>query len=420
MKELELKKVRTTLGFTQQKTADILGVNIKTLQKWERKGKTLSPDNILFDMIKKKRPRRSDYSGNERLRIIIQYLTDRRVIKRQKEVCEKTGFNQTVLSLYKNDKRPVSKDLLQKIHVQYPIFSEEWVLNGQGPMLQSAVASPEETPETQLDAETGNPQKVAKPIPPELEGNERVKEAVRYLSERRMIKNQRDFCEKTGIKESVLSMYKKGNRPVRRKTLKNIHGIFPIFSEDWLVMGQGLMLQEEVEAAKQTHTADYAASSNENIATTTPVSGIPLAVPSTADLAPQAQRLALENNSVTHFNRIDAGGVFREATDLIRHFDASQAGYPEGCLLALKEVKNLRLLVPGRDYVIETSEFRVTRQVQLRREGHITAYCNNPEKHPDGTLVYSPFDIAIEDIRSISLVLGYIVNKSEDPMALPK
>ena len=82
-------------------------------------------------------------------------------------------------------------------------------------------------------------------------------------------------------------------------------------------------------------------------------------------------------------------------------------------VLAVREVRERRLLVPGRNYVIETDEYRVTKRVQLGREKNcIALYSTNQEKYDDGRLVYEPFEVYFEDIRRIFVVLGYIVNQS--------
>ena len=114
---------------------------------------------------------------------------------------------------------------------------------------------------------------------------------------------------------------------------------------------------------------------------------------------------------------IDTGDWFKDATAAIRHYEESMIEYPSGCILALKEVKNRELIVPGRDYVIETSEFRVTKCVQKGKDDkHIVAYSTNTETHPDGQLKHEPFKIPLDDIFRISLVLGYVVKKNGGTM----
>ena len=110
---------------------------------------------------------------------------------------------------------------------------------------------------------------------------------------------------------------------------------------------------------------------------------------------------------------IDTGDWFREATAAIRHYGESMTEYPSGCILAIKRVNDRRLIVPGRDYVIETSEYRVTKRIQ---RGHdetcFTAYSTNQETYADGRLIHEPFEIPWDAVLSVSLVLGYVVKKN--------
>ena len=108
---------------------------------------------------------------------------------------------------------------------------------------------------------------------------------------------------------------------------------------------------------------------------------------------------------------IDTGDWFKDATAAIRHYGESMIEYPSGCIIAIKEVLDKRLIIPGRDYVIETSEFRVTKKVQLMKDC-IRAHSTNLEKYEDGTLIHQPFDIPFKLIEHISLVLGYVVKKN--------
>lgn len=109
---------------------------------------------------------------------------------------------------------------------------------------------------------------------------------------------------------------------------------------------------------------------------------------------------------------IDAGDWFKDATAAIRHYGDSMTEYPSGCILALKEVRERELVLWGRDYVIETREYRITKRVQRgKSDEYIKAYSTNTETYPDGQLIHEPVDIAWENITKILIVLGYVVKK---------
>ncbi|MDR1879411.1 MAG: helix-turn-helix domain-containing protein [Tannerellaceae bacterium] len=123
--------------------------------------------------------------------------------------------------------------------------------------------------------------------------------------------------------------------------------------------------------------------------------------------------LSADMCGISHaFEYIDTGDWFRDATAALRHYGDSMAEYPSGCILVLKEVIDRELIIPGRDYMIETSEYRVTKRIQKGKDAdHITAYSTNTETYPDGRLIHEPFDIPWRSIRQIALVLGFVVTK---------
>ena len=197
---------------------------------------------------------------------------------------------------------------------------------------------------------------------------------------------------------------------IQRKKTKKISGDlagaimekYPQFNLSWLLTGEGDMLKEP-----DTHTSIKMNTEKkernlipfyDNVIT---VGGL---VSRTADV------------DTAHFEPseyIDTGDWFRDATAAIRHYEDSMDEYPPGCILALKEVKDWELVVPGRDYLIETSEYRITKRLQRgKTPEYITAYSTSKETYPDGRMIHEPFDIPWSSIRRISLVLGYVVKKN--------
>ncbi|MCM0719847.1 hypothetical protein NBH15_16370 [Parabacteroides sp. W1-Q-101] len=114
------------------------------------------------------------------------------------------------------------------------------------------------------------------------------------------------------------------------------------------------------------------------------------------------------NSSPTEW--IDAGDWFPEATAAIRHYGDSMVEYSSGSILALRRVNDQRLIMNGRNYVIETSEYRVTKQLQDDGD-HFMAYSTNRETYPDGRQIHAPFSIPKDAIRYIYLVLGCVTKE---------
>ena len=112
---------------------------------------------------------------------------------------------------------------------------------------------------------------------------------------------------------------------------------------------------------------------------------------------------------------VDAGDWFPSATSAIHHYGDSMVEYPSGCILALKRVNDPRLLINGENYVIETDEFRITKQLQDDGD-FIMAYSSNRETYPDGRLIHSPIRIPKDAIRHLDLVLGCVIKRFSTPI----
>lgn len=108
---------------------------------------------------------------------------------------------------------------------------------------------------------------------------------------------------------------------------------------------------------------------------------------------------------------IDAGDWFPGATAAIRHYGDSMIEYTSGSILVLKEVVDLRMIVWGRNYVIETTEYRITKQLQDGDPGKLIGYSSNLEAYPDGRQIHAPIHIPIETIRTIYQVIGCVINE---------
>lgn len=190
---------------------------------------------------------------------------------------------------------------------------------------------------------------------------------------------------------------KSGNN-TRKKSLDKISIAFPELNIAWLRTGEGSMLSDQV-VYEETKTRDgrHLIPFYDDVAT---IGGTDIV----ADVETPYMRS-------TEF--IDAGDWFRDATAAIRHYGNSMVEYPSGCILALREVQDRRLIIPGRDYTIETSEYRVTKRLQKgKTDEYVTAYSTNLETYPDGRMIHEPFDIPWSSIRRIYAVLGYVVKKN--------
>lgn len=171
---------------------------------------------------------------------------------------------------------------------------------------------------------------------------------------------------------------------------------------DWLLTGRGSMLKSEGSVPMGSKEAQ-----KEDI------------LPAKKNLIPFYEDVSTigglndclantESNAPTEW--IDAGDWFPEATAAIRHYGDSMIEYPSGSILALKRVCNPQLIMNGRNYVIETTEYRVTKQLQDDGD-HFMAYSTNRDTYPDGRQIHAPFSVPKGEIRYIYLVLGCVTKE---------
>lgn len=222
----------------------------------------------------------------------------------------------------------------------------------------------------------------------------RIKELMSYYSI-----NSLTLSKELGYKssEKISRLFRDGGAKPSYDIIYDISNKFEI-NTDWLITGRGSMLksegrsprgeQEEVLPTKQNLIPFY-----DDVST---IGGLNDRVANT------------DPNSPSEW--IDAGDWFPEATAAIRHYGDSMVEYSSGSILALRRVDDQRLIMNGRNYVIETSEYRVTKQLQDDGD-HFMAYSTNRETYPDGRQIHAPFSIPKDAIRYIYLVLGCVTKE---------
>lgn len=222
----------------------------------------------------------------------------------------------------------------------------------------------------------------------------RIKELMSYYSI-----NSLTLSKELGYKssEKISRLFRDGGAKPSYDIIYDISNKFEI-NTDWLITGRGSMLksegrsprgeQEEVLPTKKNLIPFY-----DDVST---IGGLNDRVANT------------DPNSPSEW--IDAGDWFPEATTAIRHYGDSMVEYSSGSILALRRVNDQRLIMNGRNYVIETSEYRVTKQLQDDGD-HFMAYSTNRETYPDGRQIHAPFSIPKDAIRYIYLVLGCVTKE---------
>ncbi len=190
------------------------------------------------------------------------------------------------------------------------------------------------------------------------------------------------------------------------EVLQKVIYAFEHINPKWLINGEGKMLMKEKYSDLPVEVEDDAQSTSDK-----PDKKL---IPFYEDaiIAGKTNETAGASTAYGVSEYINTGDWFREATAVIRHYGNSMIEYPSGSLLALKKVEDRRLLLWGKNYCIETTEFRVTKQLQPGEDKNtLVAYSSNCETYRDGRLIHAPITIPVKTIRSICLVLGCVVNE---------
>lgn len=227
-----------------------------------------------------------------------------------------------------------------------------------------------------------------------MELKERIATILEYSQ-----KNISEFSRFVGFKtpQAVRELLKGNTKSLSEVACSKILSTFPEIRKEWLLTGEGDMLRDVSEENFEENSSERSIPFYD-VETTDGYNGY----------------VSSSDTPGAVIGYIHSGGWFdgRE-TAAIRHVGDSMVEYPNGCVLAVREVTDRHLLVPGRNYVIETNEYRVTKRVQLGSQSdRIALYSSNQERYEDGRLVHETFEVPFEDIRRIYSVLGYIVNQS--------
>jgi hypothetical protein len=202
--------------------------------------------------------------------------------------------------------------------------------------------------------------------------------------------NDNKVTQQLGLSVGTIGKSRKEGRDLSDRVVEQILNFYTDLDKVWLLTGEGEMLSK----GKRIPLYDDDVT----------IGGVNGSVTNVDDAARPTEW-------------IDAGDWFPNATSAIHHYGDSMTEYPSGCILALKRVNNPSLLINGENYVIETDEFRITKQIQ--DEGDcIVAYSSNTETYPDGRLIHAPIRIPKESIRHLDLVLGCVIRKFSAPIMI--
>ena len=207
--------------------------------------------------------------------------------------------------------------------------------------------------------------------------NARFLQIITYLLENNLVRSKGELADILGVKPSKFSEILNNRMMAGTDLIATICHKYPQLSSEWVLTGEGDMLKSK--AAKHEGTTKELRRNYEAERRRIPLYN------DIASIGGYNDQIADTETAAAHAAEwIDAGDWFPEATAAIRHYGDSMVEYPAGSILVLKRVQDRRLLINGRNYVIETTEFRITKQLQYDGGDYLMAYSSNPETYPDG------------------------------------
>lgn len=75
---------------------------------------------------------------NQRIKVVFDFLKNNGHIHNQQHFADKIGYGKSNVSLVLNGKIPASNDLFNSISTAFPILNREWLLTGEGEMLNES------------------------------------------------------------------------------------------------------------------------------------------------------------------------------------------------------------------------------------------------------------------------------------------
>lgn len=237
------------------------------------------------------------------------------------------------------------------------------------------------------------------------------------------------FEKSIGMSNASFGRSLKNNGAIGTDKLENILNIYGDINPIWLLTGEGEMLQKngnlngnpegEKNAYPDACLKERNAQVNAQVDAQADVKNSQVHLIPFYDAIAVAGRMSGANMEAVTVpaEMINPGDWYMDATCAMRVYDESMIPeYRPGSVVALKEVYDKRLIIPGEDYVIETPEYRVIKRLQKADDKTCWLACSvnqeiweqGPHK---GKLIHEPFEIPIDLVRRVFLVLGEIRRK---------
>jgi phage repressor protein C with HTH and peptisase S24 domain len=289
------------------------------------------------------------------------------------------GASNGVLSRAIKNGTDIQSKWIQLIAKRYPSYSKEWLLTGEGGMLQNSQLEykKQETPPTTVPTESLIPSKSL------------IKQRILQLLEKEGI-SQYEFYKRTGITRGILSQ----DNGINESNMMRILAYYTNLNVNWLIKGEGAMFitedkHPEQEKSDNFHLAIHTEKQNE---------GIPL-------IPIEAMAGIFTGENIINEYECDRYVVpaFKGADFLITVKGSSMyPKYSSGDIVACQRVPMSDLFFQwNKVYVIDTNQGALIKRINPGSDkDHVLIVSENKD--------YPPFELPYTSIHGVAIVVGVI------------
>jgi phage repressor protein C with HTH and peptisase S24 domain len=213
-----------------------------------------------------------------------------------------------------------------------------------------------------------------------------------YLLRAKRVSSVSDFAKKIGISSSMMTEISKFRSNVGIKAIQNAVNTFPIVDSEWLLTGKGKMATFKTPSNQRVLNdleEEYAIK----------IHGIPLipidAMAGWGTGSSQIMEYEVDRYIVPEFEELDVDFMIR-----VRN-DSMFPKYSSGDIVACKKLPIGTFFQWNKVYVLDTIQGALIKRVKKsKKDNHILCVSENEE--------YEPFDLNMEEVNSLGLVVGFI------------
>jgi len=217
-------------------------------------------------------------------------------------------------------------------------------------------------------------------------------EVYNYLLRTKKVSNVSDFAKKIGISNSMMTEINKYRSNVGIKAIQNTVNSFSIVDSEWLLTGRGKMTTFKTPNNQKNFNdleEEYAIKRH----------GIPLipmdAMAGWCTGGSQIMEYEVDRYIVPEFEELNVDFMIR-----VRN-DSMLPKFNSGDIVACKKLPSRTFFQWNKVYVLDTIQGALIKRVKKSKlDNHILCVSENEE--------YEPFDLNLEEVNSLALVVGVI------------